>query len=126
MTGPATRAALHARYDGPVPPGASISPDADAPWVEQLANRRRWAWIEVRRLGHLMVQARRAFFDTHDIRHHDEWRRLRNRVDHPLQTWALYRDWERAERARLAESCKIVGEKEIDPVALGLVKGSER
>jgi hypothetical protein len=90
------RAALERRYDGPIPPHASAPSDYDRPWIEQLENRKRWSWQEVRRLGRLAAHAHRAFHVTHDLHHHIEWTRLRRNLDFALKSWATYRDWHRS------------------------------
>lgn len=84
--------ALALRYDGPVPPLAALPPDADAPRSERLANRKRWAWADVREDGRRLVAARRAFAATGDMAHRREWTRLRGRLRRSLTVWAAYRD----------------------------------
>ena len=90
------RAALERRYDGPIPPHASVPSDFDRPWIEQLENRKRWSWQEVRRLGRLAAHAHRAFHVTHHRRHRIEWQRLRRNLGVALKSWAAYRDWVRS------------------------------
>ena len=86
-------AALEARYDGPLPFNAAAPADWDRPRHEQIANRKRWAWSEVRRLGRCMVAARRAFRATGALERHRDWARARGSLVHALATWACFRDW---------------------------------
>lgn len=86
-------AALDARYDGPSPLNAAVPPDWDRPRREQVANRKHWAWCEVRRLGRCMVAARRAFRATGTLAHHRDWATARGSLVHALATWACFRDW---------------------------------
>jgi hypothetical protein len=96
-------AALQQRYDGPLPLDAAFPPDWDRPRHEQIANRKRWAWSEVRRLGRRMVAARRAFRATGALAHHRDWARARGSLEHALATWACFRGWlARLERIREA------------------------
>jgi hypothetical protein len=92
MSEHASRAALALRYDGPVPPLAALPPDFDAPWPQQIANRKRWAWADVRDAGCAVLAARRAFARTGNMRHHREWIRLRGGLRRALRIWAAYRD----------------------------------
>jgi hypothetical protein len=85
--------ALETRYDGPLPFNAAAPSDWDQPIQEQIANRKRWASAEVRRLGRRMVAARRAFRATGAIERHREWARVRGSLAHALATWACFRDW---------------------------------
>jgi hypothetical protein len=100
MSEPAQAAALARRYDGPIPPLASLPPDFDSPWPDRLENRRRWAWADVREVGHRMARARRAFAETSLIAHHREWVRLRRCLARSIHIWAAYRDLSRAETRR--------------------------
>jgi hypothetical protein len=86
-------AALEARYDGPLPCNAALAPDWDRPEREQIANRKRWASAEIRRLGRRMVAARRTFRATGMLAHHHDWARARGSLVHALATWACFRDW---------------------------------
>lgn len=92
----ARSAALAARYDGPVPPLASLPPDVDAPWAQRVASRRAWAWADVRRLGRRLVRARRAFAETGRLDHHRDWVRLRRNLGRALRCWACYRNLARS------------------------------
>lgn len=93
MTDAAFHAALGVRYDGPRPPLTALPPDWSEPWPTQIANRKRWAWREVRRLGHQMVSARRAFRATGALTDHRSWVRARGSLSHALATWAQFSDW---------------------------------
>jgi hypothetical protein len=86
---------LERRYDGPLPPTASLPADYDAPWSEQLLNRRRWAWRDVRRIGRELARLSRALRRTAAARDCQEWRRLRHELAFALRTWKSYRDWTR-------------------------------
>jgi hypothetical protein len=86
------RAALERRYDGPVPPGASLPADYDASWHQQLLNRRLWSWQEVRRIGHNVIEARQAFKQTGKIIHHRKWLYYRRELAFALRCWSVYRD----------------------------------
>jgi len=97
MSEPARAAALTRRYDGPLPPLASLPSDFDLPWPDRLENRRRWAWADVREIGHRTARAHRAFAGTRSLAHHREWIRLRRCLARSLQVWAAYRDLWRAE-----------------------------
>jgi hypothetical protein len=91
----ARRRALENRYDGPIPVGAAVAPNFHLPWHDQLSNRKRWAWMEVRRIGHLMVQARAAGGAPRDGNPDRERTRLRANLAFALRNWAAYRDWSR-------------------------------
>lgn len=85
------RRALELRYDGPIPDGASVPPDYDRTWLEQLENRKRWSWLEVRRLGRLAARAHMDFCATGELRHRREWARLRRNLVFALRIWSAYR-----------------------------------
>lgn len=82
---------LARRYDGPVPPLASSASDADEPLSVQWANRRRYAWMEVRDIGRQLVHHSRMFRETHSLSHHNEWKRLRKSLSRALTVWSAYR-----------------------------------
>lgn len=92
MNEPGIRGLLDARYDGPLPSRAALPPDWDRPQAERIANRKRWAWREVRRLGHRMVSARRAFRATGAEVDREDWLRARGSLGHALAGWAYFRD----------------------------------
>ena len=94
-------AALERRHDGPPPPGAAVPADYAAPWAAQLANRRRWAWRDVRRIGRRLARAGRA----HDLA---QWRRLRRELAFALRVWRAWRDW-----GREAEAVRNTGNNEL-------------
>lgn len=85
--------ALERRHDGPLPPVAALPPDYASPWPEQLLNRRRWAWRDVRRIGHRLVHAGRAARNGAGIYEYREWQRLRRELAFALRSWKCYRDW---------------------------------
>ncbi len=86
------RHALELRYDGPIPANASVAPDFNRPWSEQLESRKRGSWQDVRRLGRLAARARRAFRNSDDIDSHREWARQRRNLAFALRSWAAYRN----------------------------------
>jgi hypothetical protein len=86
MADPAFHAALERRYDGPLPAHAAVADDWDRPWREQIAGRKRLAWMEVRRLARRAAAAGRTTGPD----------RERASLGHALKTWALYRNWLRA------------------------------
>lgn len=110
------RAALDNRYDGPLPFNAAVPPDWDRPRHEQIANRKRWAWCEVRRLGRRMVVARRAFRASGALAHHHDWARARGSLTHALATWACFRNW--------LERLEINPEPDIPPKVGGRGRGA--
>ena len=91
MTDWRLRAALERRYDGPIPFNAAVPADYRSAFASQTLLRRKRAWAEVRRIGHLLVHTHRALHATHDIRQIHSWRRLRAELATPLATWAALR-----------------------------------
>lgn len=83
------------RYDGPLPRDAAVEFDADAPWSVQVMNRRRLAWVSVRRIGHEMVHESRMLRETHSTVHLERWRRLRGDLRYALDSWRTFREWSR-------------------------------
>ena len=91
MTDWRLRTALERRYDGPIPSNAAVPPDYRLPFAAQNLHRRKRAWAEVRRIGHLLVAAHRALHATHDRRHFHSWKRLRRELAAALGAWAAFR-----------------------------------
>ena len=91
MTDWRLRAALERRYDGPIPFNAAVPPDYRLAFARQNLVRRKRAWAEVRRIGHLLVRSHRMLHATRDIRHFHSWRRLRGELATALGAWAAYR-----------------------------------
>jgi len=94
----ARRHALNNRYDGPLPMGGAFAPDFDRSWREQVTNCKRWAWMEVRKIGHCLAQIRAKavigdqWVDEPLDREHMS---LRTNLAIALRNWAAYRDWSR-------------------------------
>lgn len=84
--------ALNQRYDGPIPVGASVAYDAGQTWAAQVSNRRKAAWQELRRVGHLVAAENKAFYLTKSVKHLNEWKRLRKQLDWYLSSYKTWRD----------------------------------
>ena len=91
MTDWRVRAALERRYDGPIPFNAAVPTDYRSAFARQNLSRRKRAWAEVRRIGHLLVQTHRALHAASDIGQIHDWRRLRGELATALGTWAAFR-----------------------------------